>query len=224
MLPLNKLKGIIKNWWVTVAFFTFYIIINAAIIKFNGGKYPSSNIATFLTSWFNPMEDANYGKPYIGFLLNFGMVLFIIIIAEKYSSITYKKLGKYAISIGPVFLFSISATYVISTFNWFEYGFAGSGTSIVAFCMMITFGIIGCHDLLNECLVRKFKDYDLIEIFLELCLIFFLFVAPLAYVIGTPTPIVLNHIEGLGVYAPLVVIYMIHRNYLNRRKLYQKVV
>ncbi|MHB1440934.1 MAG: hypothetical protein ACYCSO_08375 [Cuniculiplasma sp.] len=63
----KELSTFAVNWWVSGTFFFFYIIVNRILFELNGGRYPISNIATFLTSWFNPMEDFTrlYGNGYI---------------------------------------------------------------------------------------------------------------------------------------------------------------
>jgi hypothetical protein len=142
---IHRLCRFISKGWVPIIFFIFYIVVNYILDIYEKSSIRMGNLYLFLTCWFNPSEDLFYNNIYKGFILNFILPIIIMVLFLYYSSNSHF-VKKFNFSLGIVFLSGIFGTYTMSGVIW-AYGFPpGTGTSIVAFCIVVYFIFIAFLD------------------------------------------------------------------------------
>ena len=126
---------------ISLAFCFFYLVVNTLAFLLNGMKYPTNDLFTLLTAWFNLSEDfsRSYFNFYYGVVNNFVIVLFFIAIFDFYSRTSYLKNKFYFISLKYSFLLGILATYFWSIYSFIDRHFVPSGTSIISFCLLLLY-------------------------------------------------------------------------------------
>ena len=163
----------------------------------NHGVYPSSNAAQFATAWFNPTENRLpiYGSVEAGLAVNFVGPLIYIVIAEYYSRNLQRTVTKRFVSIDSIFVFSVLATYTYTYLYCLINHVVGTGTSIVAFCLLLSFSAIALVDLTDKDYRSRLQKEILTLIVWFIAGIGFPVLAVWSYVIGNPDSI--NHFGGL---------------------------
>ena len=126
---------------ISLAFCFLYLVVNSLAFLLNGMKYPTNNLFTLLTAWFNLSEDfsRSYFNFYYGVVDNFVIVLFFIAIFDYYSRRSYLNNKFYFISLKYSFLLGILSTYFWSIYFFIDHHFVPSGTSIISFCLLLLY-------------------------------------------------------------------------------------
>lgn len=130
-----------KHWLVPISFLVVYLpgLIYAMSHNYS---FPSGNLFTLLTSWFNPTEDwQSFSNVWVGILLDFIVPTSLFALAAHYSNIIENQFAKY-LSVETIFVNGIVATYIVSGLEWYLIGTSGSGTSILTISFYIAFSIV----------------------------------------------------------------------------------
>ncbi len=136
----------LNRWRITSLFGISYVLINYLFYVNNGNIYPSSHVYTFLTSWFNWSENWDYTSVRYGFLENFGLPFFFILMAEYYARNIQQQRTKNYLSIDAIFAIGVMATYIMTGLDWYFLNQSikgpfvlASGSSVVAFTFFATY-------------------------------------------------------------------------------------
>lgn len=225
----ETVSKIIKRWWIPISFVLFYTVGNGLIYVFYQFSYPSGNLVTFLTCWFNPSENwIVSGKKTFGIevFLNFIFVAFILFLATVYSFIQPGYTKKYA-TIGSIYLCGIGATYITSGLEWYFSGQSGSGTSILAFSFDLTFNVMLAFDVFNIKPILRFKrregSFKLVLIWIVVAALFVIMLS-VSYVevLDYISEKYYVHFIGLGVYTMLLFAVVLDRLLITHSKKHQQ--
>ena len=100
---------VIRGWWVPISFLLIYLpgLIYALTHHL---YFPSNNLFTLITCWFNPVEDwQSYTNLKTGIALDFIFPLVLFLFATIYLSVVRNSVKDY-VSIGSVYVNGIFAT------------------------------------------------------------------------------------------------------------------
>ena len=144
--------------FLAFSFLIGYFVVNIILTLIFRGAYFQNSTILFITSPFNWQEDFTnlYSNPVIGMLENSLFPFVAISLPSIYNTIIDKlnrqlpelEQGKNLIHLEniqssfKVLIYSIVSTYLVSGCNYFITGTIGSGTSIIAFCLLIYFGLL----------------------------------------------------------------------------------
>ena len=201
---LRSFAKIISYFWVPFVFYFFYIIVNAILGTYTNSSIRSENLYLFLTSWFNPTEDLLHHNPVKGFIENFIIPSFIMIIYLIYYDRSYFA-KKFNLSLGVIFLSGIFGTYLMSGILWIFSNINGTGTSIIAFCLLADFSVLLILDAKYYRNNERLRSYFLLVS--SFALVYFLIAG---YILGNSS--FLLHIFGFGFSIPLLEIFRRLRN------------
>lgn len=140
----------LKKHSIFIIFVSFYVLVNATAYLLNGMKYPDNSYFTFLTAWFNLSEDFSniYSNFYIGFLYNFFVPLSIILTWEFLYPKLYVKDKNYIFPLKYSFFIGVFATYICTILIWIYDHIIATGSSILAFTLILLLLLYLCAELL----------------------------------------------------------------------------
>lgn len=201
---LRSFAKVISYFWVPFVFFIFYAIVNAVLGTYTNSSIRSENLYLFLTSWFNPSEDLIYHNPVKGFIENFIIPSIVMIIYLFYYHFSYFA-KKFNLTLGVIFLSGIIGTYLMSGILWIFSNINGTGTSIIAFCLLADFSVLLILDTKYYWNKERIKSYCLL--ISSFASVYFLITG---YILGNSS--FLLHIFGFGFSIPLLEIFRRLRN------------
>jgi hypothetical protein len=174
------------NFRITLCFYLTYLIANYVYLVVLPGAVFDYR-AVFLTSPFNILETlspiyASFGQ---GLTENFVLVVFFMALAESYSRFSLVKLNAY-LSVDLAFLLSIASTYIVSGLWWWKAGAPASGTSIVAFCMLLYLAAASVGDVRVYGKRGRRQGAEFAKAFLWVLAISISLAAASTYLLGNP--------------------------------------
>ena len=208
---ITAVAGIVLNLRVTLFFYVAYAVVNY-IYLFPLRQDILNYALVFAISPFNVLEVLSpaYGSTSSGLLQNFWFVVVFILLAEVYSRFSSVRL-KRAVSFDAIFLASILASYTASAMWWRSTGVPGSGTSIVAFSMLLYLAAASMLDIKNQ-VARAGRDKSSSESIRGLIWVFALVsafgFAP-TYILGNPHYVL--HIAGGLTFAAFAALFFAAR-------------
>ncbi len=185
-------------------------------------SFPSGNLITLLTSWFNPTEDwQSFSNVYAGIFFDFIIPLSLFLLAALYTYAVGNSLVRY-LSMESIFVNGIIATYIFSGIGWYLTGTSGSGTSILFFSFSIAFIPIILFNI-SISVLRILKDFKTIlhnflefaKCILPLVISIIVLVVFLAFsvvsVFGYISEKQFQHFVGFGVFSVITIGQVIDR-------------
>lgn len=214
---------LVKKLRVPAVFLIFYIICSLFLI-FLPVQVTNSDAFQFITSWFNPSEDFYYGNLSIGLLENFilpliymGFILVCLVILKK------RELGGLSLELS--FLSGIIATYVVSGVQWAFYSGPGTGTSIVAACLLtvlIPLSFATAYFIKKDRIINQpkvaivlFIVFIGLAIFLCFILLFSLFINNHSWYL---------HLSGIAISIPILIAALKIKKFIQNNNSKEKIV
>jgi hypothetical protein len=150
---VEVVSGLILKLRITWVFFFGYLLVNYLYLQLPRNLILNYGIV-FLTSPFNVLETLSpvYNSVAQGLQENFEILVAVILIAEVFSRYSMVRLKPY-LTIDWAFALGIAASYVTSALWWWHTGVPGSGTSIVAFSILLFLASAASLDV-----KRRMKD------------------------------------------------------------------
>lgn len=211
----NRAFTFLNKWRITSIFGFFYVVVNLIFYVINGNIYPTGHLYTFLTTWFNWSENWDYTSVRYGFLENFGLPFFFVLMAEYYSRNIQQQQTKNYLSIDAIFAVGVIATYIMTGLDWYfvssnvagQYAL-GSGSSVVAFTFFVSYLLILLIDSLILVRTHSFGNVVLKSITL---LLTFVLIGSLSLIGSIQDFSKSNHLVGLAVFCLFVLVLIVSR-------------
>lgn len=212
MVTLRSILYCIKRVKITLIFCIAYIFTNAVYVILPHALELNYGVI-FITSPFNFLETFLhiYASPFQGLVENFGLVLLFIMLAECYSR--FARVRVRSVSIDDAFFLALGATYATSALWWMTEGVPVSGTSVVAFSIVLYLLIISLADIPMYAVRRRRSAAEEGRFLLW---IFALVVSAVASLLFLDNPSYMIHLVGIaffGVFLMTLMLYRLKRNH-----------
>jgi hypothetical protein len=212
MIRWRSVLANILKMRVTLFFYVAYIVTNYIYVKLPQAFELNYGVI-FVTSPFNLLEDLShiYVNPMQGLEANFWVVLLIILLAEIYSRFSHARFE--VAGIDGVFALALGASYATSALWWQVKGVPESGTSIVAFSIVLYLLAISLADARIYIVPHKLSIMEIIKFPLWITSLGTSCVAAPTFILGNPSYEV--HLVGItffGAFLMLLILYRLKRN------------
>lgn len=189
----------VLNFRVTLFFYLAYLLVNYVYVVLAPGLVLNYT-AVFLTSPFNILETLSpiYPSFEVGLSENFVFVVLFVLLAESYSRYSMTR-AKGLISVDVAFILSIVSTYTTSALWWWRTGVPASGTSIVAFDMLLFLAAVSMADFREYVNRGEKRGAEALETLLWVLAVGTSLVVAPTYVLGNPHFEL--HLVGMAVFA-----------------------
>jgi hypothetical protein len=187
---------------------TLFITLAIPLLTYLYNSVPGargSSLALWITSPFNvtyELQNAN------GLFYNYILVVIVYLAVELYSRNMADLVGRNSL-IRSAFLLSVLSSYIISAAVWFSVGFPSSGTSVIAFNLLL-FAAFETYDseLINRLSERRQGMKRTLEVVSIAILALLIMVSALLFMYLNGNSFWYIHMAGGLIFAPIYLLYL----------------